>query len=288
VEQRSRTRLSLMPALAVAAAAVAAAAVAGVAVAAPPAVAATALERAYAAAMDGRKADALAAVQAADTAGGAAGSGLAGPQAVLVRFGLWDELIALGPPDPRSPALTAGYLYGRGVALAARGRLDEARGALEALGQLAATAPELADAIAVATAIVTARIAASGRHDEAAVAALTQAVAAEDRLTPTRPGGWFFPVRDLLGAQLLIAGHAAEAERVYREDLARNPGSGWALYGLATAQRAQGRLRAAAMTEREFARAWKHADVRLEASAFWFAGPDTTSCECQRQSSGER
>ncbi len=274
--QRSRTRLSLLPALALAAAA---------AVAAPQPVApAAALERAYAAAMDGRKADALAAVAGADAAAGAAGSGLAGPYAVLVRFGLWDELTALGPPDPRSPALTAGYLYGRGVALAARGRLDEARGALEALGRLAATAPELADAIAVAAPVVAARIAASERRDAAAVAALLQAVAAEDRLTPTVPGGWFFPVRDLLGAQLLIARHAGEAERIYREDLARNPGSGWALYGLAAAQRAQGRRRAAAVTEREFAHAWKHADVRLGSSAFWFAGPDTTSCECQRRS----
>ena len=276
MEQRRRTRLSLMLALALAAAA---------AVAAPQPVAPAApLERAYAAGMEGRKADALATVPGADAGTGAAGSGLAGPQAVLVRFGLWDELIALGPPDPRSPALTAGYLYGRGVALAARGRLDEARGALEALGQLAAAAPELADAIAVAAPVVAARIAASERQDEAAVAALAQAVAAEDRLTPAVPGGWFFPVRDLLGAQLLIAGHAAEAERIYREDLARNPGSGWALYGLAAAQRAQGRMRAAAMTQREFARAWKHADVRLDASAFWFAGPDTTSCECQRRS----
>jgi len=276
VEQRSRTRLSLLPALALAAAA---------ALAAPQPVApAAARTRAYAAAMDGRKADALAAVQGADAAADAAGPGLAGPYAVLVRFGLWDELIALGPPDPRLPALTAGYFYGRGVALAARGRLDEARGALEALGQLAATAPELADAIAVAAPVVAARIAASERQDEAAVAALAQAVAAEDRLTPAVAGDWFFPVRDLLGAQLLIAGHAAEAERVYREDLARNPGSGWALYGLAAAQRAEGRMRAAAMTQREFARAWKHADVRLDASAFWFAGPDTTSCECQRRS----
>jgi tetratricopeptide (TPR) repeat protein len=272
--------LSLLAALALAAAAAAAAP--------QPVAPAVARMRAYAAAMDGRKADALAAVQGADAAADAAGSGLAGPYAVLVRFGLWDELVALGPPDPHSPALTAGYLYGRGVALAARGRLDEARGALETLGRLAATAPELADAIAVAAPVVAARIAASARQDEAAVAALLQAVAAEDRLTPTLPGGWFFPVRDLLGAQLLIAGHAAEAERVYREDLARNPGSGWALYGLAAAQRARGRMRAAAMTQREFAHAWKHADVRLGTSAFWFAGPDTTSCECQRQPSGER
>jgi tetratricopeptide (TPR) repeat protein len=207
---------------------------------------------------------------------------------LLVRFGLWDELIALGPPDPHSPALTAEYLYGRGVALAARGRLDEARGALEALGQLGAAQPALEDLVAVAAPIVAARIAASERRDEAAVTALAQAVAAEDRLSPAAPGGWFFPVRDLLGAQLLIAGHPAEAERIYREDLGRIPASGWALYGLAAAQRAQGHSRAAAATLREFARAWQHADVRLEGSAFWFAGPDTTRCECERGASVQR
>ncbi|HUO19793.1 MAG TPA: hypothetical protein VMU44_08475 [Steroidobacteraceae bacterium] len=268
MERRGGARLSLALALALAVEAAAAA---------PPDAAPAALERAYTAAMEGRKADALAAAQE-----------LAGPYAVLARFGLWDELIALGPPDPRSPPLTAGYLYGRGLALASRGRLDEARRALEALGQLAAAHPELTDCIAVATPIVTARIAASERHDEAAVAALTQAVAAQDRLTGPAPDGWFFPVRDLLGAQLLIAGRPAEAERVYREDLARNPESGWALYGLAAAERAQGRRRAAARTLGEFAHAWRHADLRLEASAFWFAGPDTTRCECQRQPSAQR
>ncbi|MFZ0009016.1 MAG: tetratricopeptide repeat protein, partial [Steroidobacteraceae bacterium] len=81
----------------------------------------------------------------------------------------------------------------------------------------------------------------------------------------------------------LEAGQAAEAESVYREDLRRQPGSGWALYGLAQTLQAQGRSQAAAAVRRQFAQAWRHADVRLVASAFWFAGPDTTSCECQRE-----
>ena len=85
-----------------------------------------------------------------------------------------------------------------------------------------------------------------------------------------------------LGAQLLIAGRAAEAERVYREDLIRNPANGWSLFGLAAALRAQGKGSAAARTLHEFERAWRHADVRLSASAFWFAGADRLSCECQR------
>jgi tetratricopeptide (TPR) repeat protein len=271
------------------------------AAAALPAPAADALLRAdersaYAAAMDGRKADALAAVQrardaAVSLAAGDSGWNLTPQYAALVRFGLWDEMLAVLPPDPRRLGLTAGYLYARGVALAARGRLPEAEAILARLRALAAQAPPgsaagantLDAVLAVAAPIVAARIAASGNRSGDAIALLRQAAAADDRLAADTPPDWFFPPRDLLGAQLLEAGQAAEAESVYREDLRRQPGSGWALYGLAQALQARGRTQAAAAVRRQFAQAWSHADVRLVASAFWFAGPDTTSCECQRE-----
>jgi tetratricopeptide (TPR) repeat protein len=257
-----------------------------------------AVRAAYRASMEGRKADTLAAVQELGAspverlfAAGGSGWELTAQYAALVRFGLWDELIALTAPEPRAPGLTAGYLYGRGVALAARGRLTEARAALAELARLGAGAPAgtgaaasgLHDLLAVAVPVVAARIAATELRNADAIGELERATAAEDRLPDGEGAGWFFPVRHLLGAQLLIAGRAAQAEGVYREDLKRHPGNGWALYGLAAAQRAQRHEAAAAASEREFSRAWKHGDVRLLSSAFWFAGPDTTSCECQRQ-----
>jgi tetratricopeptide (TPR) repeat protein len=254
---------------------------------------------AYSAAMEGRKAEALAAVQSvAHTvplemllAMGDSGWNLSQQYAALVRFGLWDELIALEAPDPRAPGLTAGWLYGRGVALAARGRTADARQALKELEALAAATPaesmagynSLRDVLAVAEPMVAARIAATDGRNDQAIADLQRAVAAEDRLAYNEPSDWYFPARHLLGAELLIAGRAAEAERVYQEDLKRNPANGWALRGLALALRSEGRTRAAAARTRDFARAWEHADVRLSSSAFWFAGPDTTRCECQRQ-----
>ena len=253
---------------------------------------------AYEAGMEGRKADALAAVQAlaADLpidrviAAGGSGWALTPEYAALVRFGLWDELIALGPPDARAPGLTAGYLYGRGVALAARGRLAEARDTLSALARLDADTRErtvsfepLHAVIEVALAVVAARIAATELRTADATRELERAAAAEDRLPAGRGADWFFPVRHLLGAELLVAGDAAAAERVYREDLRRHPDNGWALFGLAAALRAEGKRPAAAAAARAFAHAWQHADVRLTTSAFWFAGPDSTSCECQRQ-----
>ena len=256
---------------------------------------------AFAAAMEGRKAETLAAVQSVVATVplammlemGDSGWNLTQQYAALVRFGLWDEAIALAAPDPRAPGLTAGYLYTRGVALAARGRLEDARAALAQLQQLAARASSnstqagfstLHGVLKVAEPIVAARIAATEQRNDEAVRLLRQAVAAQDELAYNEPADWFFPARHLLGAQLLIAGRAAEAEHVYREDLERNPANGWALYGLAAALRAQGRTHDAAQVSRAFEAAWRHADVRLQASAFWFAGPDTLSCECQRAS----
>ena len=253
---------------------------------------------AFTAAMEGRKAETLTAVQSMASvaplelvlAMGDSGWSLSQQYAALVRFGLWDEAIALGPPDARAPGLTAAYLYSRGVALAARGRLEDARAVLAQLRQLAASTANGAQAgfntlhgvLEVAEPIVAARIAATEQHNDEALSLLRQAVTAQDALAYNEPADWFFPARHLLGAQLLIAGRAVEAERVYREDLERNPVNGWALYGLAAALRAQGKAADAARVTRKFDAAWRHSDVRLQASAFWFAGPDTLSCECQR------
>jgi tetratricopeptide (TPR) repeat protein len=243
---------------------------------------------AWSAAMAGHKAQALAAVQNLRTTD--SGWDRTEQYAVLVRFGLWDEMLALPAPDPRARAATAGYLYARAVALAARGRVEDARAVLQALQHLAATTPpearagtnSLAAVMQVAIPVVDARIASTEHRVAAAVTLLRQAVAAEDELAAGEPPDWFFPARHLLGAELLQAGKAAQAAGVYREDLKRNPGNGWALCGLAAALQAQGKTAAAARTADLFRVAWKSADVRLPGSAFWFAGPDNTSCECQR------
>jgi tetratricopeptide (TPR) repeat protein len=254
----------------------------------------------YAAAMEGRKAESLAAAQgllASEPVAqmmdmGGSGWMLTPAYTVLVRFGLWDEMLAVGAPDARAPGLTAGYLFGRGVALAARGRSADAGAVLAELrtldGSLTAQDAFLHQLLGVAIPIVAARLATTAGRNEAAVTLLQQAVAAEDALPYDEPADWLFPVRHLLGAQLLIANRPAEAEAVYREDLRRNPANGWALYGLAQALDAQRKSAQARRVRAQFERAWRFADVRLPASAFWFEGADDTSCECQRDNSPPR
>ncbi len=192
------------------------------------------------------------------------------------RFGLWDEILAMPAPNPKLVGLTGGYLYGRALALAARGRLDEARSTLQQLKALVASTPADApagmntvrDVLAVAVPVVEARISAAGGHADASIAFLQQAVQAEDHLAYNEPRDWLVPTRHLLGAQLIQMKRFADAEAAYREDLLQNPANGWALYGLSQALKAQGKNKEATESNKQFAAAWQHADVTLTASAY--------------------
>jgi predicted Zn-dependent protease len=196
--------------------------------------------------------------------------------AARVRFGLWNDLLAMRAPNPKLPGLTAGYLYGRGVALAATGRTNEARKVLGELRTLAATIPAdtpagqntLRSVLDIAMPVVQAHIAAAQQRPQQAIASLQKAAEAEDRIGYDEPKNWFFPARHVLGAHLLKAGKAQAAERVYREDLRQNPANGWALFGLSAALQGQGKTAEAATVAQQFETAWKHADVKLVASAF--------------------
>jgi hypothetical protein len=75
-------------------------------------------------------------------------------------------------------------------------------------------------------------------------------------------------MRLYLGAALLKAGRAKQAELVYREDLRDFRNNGWTLFGLMQSLRAQGKTAAAQKVEQDFQRAWKNADVTLKGSVF--------------------
>jgi tetratricopeptide (TPR) repeat protein len=185
-------------------------------------------------------------------------------------------MLALPPPNRKLVGLTGGFLFGRAVSLAATGRVDEANVTLADLQKLAASVPSdtlagqntVKDVLAIAIPIVQGRIAAAEHRSSEAVSWLREAVAAEDRLAYDEPKDWLFPARHLLGAELLRAGKAPEAERVYREDLRQNPANGWSLYGLSAALKAQGKTAESIRVTRQFADAWKRSDITLAASAF--------------------
>ena len=193
-----------------------------------------------------------------------------------VRFGHWDALLKESPPSAELPGLTGGYLYATTVALAAKNRTAAARQRLAQFDTMIAGVPADAPAgqnllrivLAVARLVAAARISsAEGRRDDT-LRDLREAVRLEDALAYDEPSNWFFPVRHVLGMELLRDGKAQDAEQVYREDLTRNPGNGWSLYGLMLALKAEGRSADASAVEAQFREAWRHATISINASAF--------------------
>jgi len=101
-----------------------------------------------------------------------------------------------------------------------------------------------------------------------AISHLDTAVRIEDSLLYNEPPDWYFPVRHILGAMLLDAGRASEAEVVYWEDLRRNPENGYALWGLSQSLSAQGNDEVKTIIDERFAKAWQDADIRLISSRY--------------------
>ena len=100
----------------------------------------------------------------------------------------------------------------------------------------------------------------------AAIASFERAVSLEDQLGYDEPEPLPFAARHWLGAALLEAERFADAERVYREEIADHPHNGWSLFGLKTALEAQGKAEPDLDADLEVS--WARADIWLRASRF--------------------
>jgi tetratricopeptide (TPR) repeat protein len=198
------------------------------------------------------------------------------PYWAMVRFGQWPEILADKGPRFDTPFTRGAWRYARAMALTATGRLPEADAELGQLkvivadpalkGQVTFSSNTGYAILRIAPEVVEGEIAAK-RHDwDSAILHLDRAVRYEDALIYQEPPDWHAPVRQNLGAVLLEAGRADEAEAVYWEDLKKNPENGWSLFGLLQALKAQGKTDDAALVELRFQKAWKDSDIKLAGS----------------------
>lgn len=202
------------------------------------------------------------------------------PWLAYVRFGRWQDMLTEPAPPATEPYAMGIWHYGRGLAFLARGDADRARAELAALtatvGHDAFTttlkdSPLLTN-LQIASRIVAGELASrDGRHNEA-VTLLREATRLEDAIPYNEPPVWHQPTRQVLGALLLAAGRAADAEVVYREDLRRFRENGWSLFGLWQSLDAQGRHDEARKVRERLERAWTRSDVTLSASRIMAAG----------------
>jgi tetratricopeptide (TPR) repeat protein len=196
------------------------------------------------------------------------------PVVTLLRFGKYREILAEPAPDKELALDTAMWLYARAFAQANTGDLKGARTTRDRIVALqkikfdkyVAFNVPAEQMIPVALASVDGEIARKSGDLAGAVAHFRRAQEMERKLPYTEPAYWHRPVSHLLGAALLEAGRAAEAEHVYHDSLHHYRRDGWALAGLVKALEAQGKTAEAAKARAEFTEAWKRADVTLETS----------------------
>jgi tetratricopeptide (TPR) repeat protein len=208
---------------------------------------------------------------------------------VMIRFGMWEELIAEQLPDDYELyAVTTAFVhYGRGVAYSATGRIAEAERERELFGAAVARVPEgrtlfnnsAADLLAIASQMLDGELLYRRGEYDVAFEALRRSIELDDNLPYDEPWGWMQPTRHAYGALLLEQGRVEEASAVYRADLGlddslpralRHPRNVWSLHGYHECLTRLGRDDEAAAIRAELDAAQALTDV-----------PVVSSCACR-------
>jgi tetratricopeptide (TPR) repeat protein len=198
------------------------------------------------------------------------------PYHVMVRFGMWEEILEEPMPEGELYAARAVWRYARGLALASLGRVEEAEAERKAFIAARAEVPEtrllfnnpVNEILEVAAQVLDGEVEYRKGNYELAFEHLRRAVELDERLNYDEPWGWMEPARHPLGALLTEQKRYEEAIEVYEANLKRYPENGWALHGLAEALRGVGRSEEAAAVQARFRAAWSDSDLAIPGSCF--------------------
>lgn len=200
------------------------------------------------------------------------------PLYAMIKFGQWEDILKEAAPDSDLLYPRGVWHFSRGMAYTRTNQLDKVAQELEKLKRIAADSSLMKvtiwdinttfDLLQIAAAMLSGELAAQHRDFATAIKHLQRAVTLEDNLTYDEPPPWYTPARHNLGAVLLEAGRAVEAQKVYEADLQKYPENGWALFGLQQSLLAQKKNAEAAAAKKRLDQAWAGADVTLASSRF--------------------
>jgi tetratricopeptide (TPR) repeat protein len=193
----------------------------------------------------------------------------------LVRFGKWDEILKEPKPDDAFGYTQTIWHYARGMAFAKKGNLKKATDELEKVkdgikseGVQSVDDPGFPTIgmSEIAAHVLQGEMEGQNNNFEKKVERLQAAVKVQDNFIYMEPPYFYYPVRQSLGAALLEANRAEEAEAVYREELEKFPKNGWSLFGLHKSLTLQNKTEEAKEIYQQFEKAWSHADIKLKSS----------------------
>jgi tetratricopeptide (TPR) repeat protein len=191
--------------------------------------------------------------------------------ATLVRFGRFDEVLDIDERPKDDPIQEGFWDFAHGYARLRLEGADFARGYANRLWDLTTAGArfrghETCNLLGVLAYILEGEIQREEGDLEAAITSFEWAVGLDDDLRYDEPEPLPFAARHWLGAALLEADRNADAERVYRDELADHPHNGWSLYGLLEALEAQGKEDPA--VEADFEKSWARSDTWIRGSRF--------------------
>lgn len=203
---------------------------------------------------------------------------------VLVRFGMWEELVSIPFRDDSALHLshTIFLHFARGIALGVRSEVAAAKEEQRSFEEMRCKLKpgdrlhhnvnllQMAD---IASAVLDGEIKYRESNFDDAFASLKLGVARFDALPYDEPHGWLMSTRQTLGALLAEQGRHAQAVEAYLEDLELFPKNPWALAGLIRCFSAIGDPRLSE-TKQALSTALEGADVVIDASCACAEGWD--------------
>lgn len=199
------------------------------------------------------------------------------PVIANVRFGNWDNLLAIPKPGDSMIYANIIYHFGRGMALVNKNRMPEAK---QELGKLQVLIKDSTleipftpfspaiDGAVVAENILIGTIALKEKKFNEAIPAFEEAVVTEENMVYNEPRDWMLNPKHYLANALLKAGRIKEAKETLQKDLLNNNENGWALFGLWQALTAEKKTAEAAKVLARFRKAFYKADVKLYGPVF--------------------
>ena len=195
-----------------------------------------------------------------------------------VRYGQWEDLIAMPGVSDTAVYLKILSEFGRGIAYARTRKADEAEKCLDKIKMLMNADENLKTRFgAFNTAYAGAEVAHAmlggiieeekGNYTKA-IELLSKAVSLEENMVYDEPKDWLLPPLPYLGQALLKSRRFEEAENAFQKDLSFNPNNCWSLKGLEMTYMARGHGSEAGKTRKQLEKVLKGTGLSLKSPVF--------------------